>query len=315
MPSLTSVATKRAVFLVLLVAIGACGGSSDSTSPDTGSNSGLHLTAKVDGAAFVASNPSLTTANQVSPGQYTIVAFQGATSINLSLTAIRAPGTYPLGVGPGVPGGSVIVANATGGWSTVLSGAEGTITITTLSTTEIAGTFSFTVSALSGSATGTKTVTDGDFHLGVKQLVAIGAIPDNVGSTLSATIGGTTWNAAFVSASLSTIQGTVGQFLTIPATNSTRGFGISLTGVTGPGTYVLTNSGAVTRQMQVNNVVNPLSNIWSSLGAGGSGSVTITSMTATRIKGTFSGILGPTPGTSTVGTLTVANGTFDIGLP
>ena len=53
MPSLTSFPVHRALSLSLLVAIGACGSSSDSTSPDTGSNSGLHLTAKIDGAAFV----------------------------------------------------------------------------------------------------------------------------------------------------------------------------------------------------------------------------------------------------------------------
>jgi len=183
-----------------------------------------------------------------------------------------------------------------------------------VSSTAIAGRFNFTVTGLTGGATGTRTITDGDFSLNVKQLVAIGAIPDNAGSTLTATIGGTTWNGAFVQANVNTITGTAGNLVIIQATNSLRGFGITLSGVTGPGTYTLGNSGSVTRQMQVTNVLNPLSNIWSSIGVGSSGSVVITSMTQTRIKGTFSGVLGPAPGSNSPGTMTVANGTFDIGI-
>jgi hypothetical protein len=208
MQSLKSLTSNRAISVGLLVAIGACGGSSDSTSP--GSTSSFHMTAKIDGSAFAANTVGSTTATQVLPGQYTLIGFQGSTSLNFSLANIRGPGTYPLGVGPQVPGGSVIVANASGGWATVQSGADGTITITSLSTTEIAGTFSF-VAGAQGTGSGSKTVTDGDFRIAVKQLVPIGAVPDNAGSTLTATIGGVTWNAAFVQASLSTIQGTSGQ--------------------------------------------------------------------------------------------------------
>jgi len=316
MQSLTSYSPRRTFSVAILAALVACGGGSDgTTSPNNGSQTGFHMTAKIDGASWASVSPASLSANQVLPGAYTLIGFDNSsTNINISLANIRGPGTYPLGVGPSVPGGSVILANsAGGGWATVNSGADGQISITTLTTTEMAGTFNFTVNALSGNATGTKTVTAGDFHVAVKQLVPIGAIPDNAGSTLTATIGGTTWNAAFVTASLNSIAGS--PYLTIAAGNSTRGFGIIISGMTGVGTYALGNTSTVTRQMQVSNVVNPLSNIWSSIGAGSSGSVVITSVTATRIKGTFSGVLSAAPGSNSPGTMTVANGTFDIGLP
>jgi hypothetical protein len=55
-------------------------------------------------------------------------------------------------------------------------------------------------------------------------------------------------------------------------------------------------------------------NGWRSDQAGGSGSVTITSLTTTRMRGTFTATLGPIPNTGAAGTLAVANGSFDIGL-
>jgi hypothetical protein len=44
------------------------------------------------------------------------------------------------------------------------------------------------------------------------------------------------------------------------------------------------------------------------------GTLTITSLTTTRIKGTFTASLRPQPGTAATGTLTISSGTFDIGL-
>jgi hypothetical protein len=44
------------------------------------------------------------------------------------------------------------------------------------------------------------------------------------------------------------------------------------------------------------------------------GSVTITSLSADRVKGTFSATLQPVPGKPATTPLTVASGTFDVGL-
>ena len=56
------------------------------------------------------------------------------------------------------------------GWSTIVSGSGGTITITSLTQDEIAGTFSFTAKGiLNAPATSIKTVTSGKFDLPVKK--------------------------------------------------------------------------------------------------------------------------------------------------
>jgi hypothetical protein len=313
----------RTVAISILCAAVACGGDSGTTSPggtsggtSGGASTGFHITAKIDGTAWTSTAGS-EHANipSILPGLYTFTGaqFSGSAATNyiiaVTLYDIAGPGTYPLGVGPTTPGGSVILSNTTGGWATPQSGADGSITITTLTSTRMTGTFNVTVGAATGSATGTKTITDGDFDLEVKQTGTVGPLPDNAGSKVSATIGGTPWNGASVAAQYSSTNGT----FVIAATNSTRGFGITLTGVTGPGTYALTNVG-LTRTMNVGNVVNTLSNTWNSIAAGSSGSVTITSFTSTRVKGTFNGILGPVLSTP-ASTLSVTGGTFDVGLP
>jgi len=294
----------------------ACGSDGGTAGIDNGSNSGgTHMTAKIDGVAWGGGSASFITAVQALPGAYSITATQTSASqavtMTISLANIRGTGTFPLGVGPQVPGGSVILATSTNSWSSPMSGADGSITITSLTATQIAGTFNFTVAGSSG----TRTVTEGDFNAPITRIGTVGAIPDNAGSTFSVTLGGSAWNAAFVQGSVTTSsQPGVGQTLVVASTNSTRGVSITLTGVTGPGTYALGNSGAVTRQMTVTNVTNPLSNMWSSIGAGASGSVIITSMTASRVKGTFSATLVPTPGSTTTGNMVVTNGAFDVGL-
>lgn len=309
----------RAATAALLFALGACG-SSDSTDPGNGGNPGggtgqFHMTARIDGTAWASSAGSETVGVSLTlPGLYVLYGAQvGSASpyiIAISLYNIGGPGTYPLGVGPQVPGGSVVLSNATGGWATPQSGADGSITITSLTASQIAGTFSFTVNALTGSATGTRTVTQGEFMLPVKATGTVGALPDNAGSKVSATIGGAAWNAAGVAGQLSLAN----KLLTVASSNSTRGLGISLSGVTGPGTYALGTSGGAARLITITGVASPSTSTWSSLGAGSSGSVTITSVTATRVKGTFSAVLGPAPGFQTTGTLAVANGVFDLGL-
>jgi hypothetical protein len=252
------------------------------------------------------------------PGIYTLAGAKigsGANNYVIAITLynIPGPGTYPLGVGAQIVGGNAQISNATSGWSTPLSGAAGSITITVLTASRIEGTFNFTATPILAGTTGTKTVTDGNFALDVKPTGTIGPLPDNAGSKVTATIGGTAWTASAAAGSYVTT--TTGIFV-VTGSNDTRGIGISMSGVTGPGTFTLgTAPGGATRTLTVSSVSNPTANSWSSSGTGGGGTVTVTSITATRLKGTFSGTLGPAPGTTTTGTVTVTNGVFDIGRP
>jgi hypothetical protein len=244
------------------------------------------------------------------PGIYSISGVQSNGYIMvIGLFNISGPGTYPLGVGPLVPGGFGQVSNAAGGWVTPQSGEAGSITITTLTSSRITGTFNFVATALTGTATGTRTITNGSFDLEVKPQGTIGPLPANAGSRLSATIGGTNFNAAAVIGQLVTIGTPI---ITITGSNDARSLTISLTGVTTAGTYPLTST-PQSRTINVSNNVNPFSNTWSSNAQGGSGSVTITALTPSRIQGTFTATLPPAPGSTTTGTVGVTNGTFDVG--
>jgi hypothetical protein len=241
-------------------------------------------------------------------GTLAITGFQvsGGVTVVLQLYHIGGPGTYPLGVGPQVPGGAGILSSTTGGWSTPLSGDDGTLNITKLTSTEIAGTFSFTATPQPGS-TGNRNVMNGEFNLQLNVGSNVGPLPDNAGSIVRATINGQPFNASAVAGNLIASNNT----LSISGGNNVRTVSFVVTGVTGPGTYTL---GPATAGRSLGmSLTNGQS--WSTTQTGGSGTLTVTSITATRIRGTFSGTLGAFTLTGATGTFTLTNGTFDIGRP
>jgi hypothetical protein len=264
------------------------------------------MRANIDGA-WVAESQFAASAGV---GSYTISGIQPLGSnpyiMSLSLYNIGGTGDYPLGTGSTVAGGAASVANGLATWVTPLSGADGTLTVTTLTTTRIAGTFSFTATPLLGGATGTKTATAGEFSLQITPAASGMPLPDNFGSRVSGTIAGASWNAASASGTYAAAQ----RVATVQASNNARGLSISLNEVTGPGTFALGGASV----MGASATTNTSSNSWHSSAGGSSGSVTITSLTATRMRGTFTATLGPTPGTTTTETLAITNGAFDIGL-
>lgn len=294
----------------LALAWAACSSGSSATDPGDGGSGTYHMKATVDGSAWSSTAGAETTGVPLTlPGLYAVTGAQvgGGYILVLTLYNMAGPGTYPMGVGPTVVGGSAVVSNASGGWATPQSGAAGTVTITALTDTRIAGTFTFTAEPISGSATGTKTVTNGDFDLQVKPTGTVGPLPDYAGSKVTATLAGTPFTAA---AAVGTL--TAGfDILTVSGSTTERLVTLTLAGVQTPGTYALSPSES--RTLGVSGSTDPLHATWTSSGAGGGGSVTVTSITATRIKGTFNATLAPAPGTSTPGTLSVTNGVFDIG--
>lgn len=309
---------RRSIFIrfatiAATIASTSCGGDSkDSTGPG-GTNGEFNFTAKIDGASWASDAGVERTGVPITlPGIYAMTGIKLGTSgytVIISLYNISGPGTYPLGVGPSVAGGNALLSTVAGGWKTAQSGADGTITITTLTASRIAGTFNFTAVAFTGGATGTKTVTDGAFSLEVKPTGTVGVLPDNAGGKVSATLNGAAYNAADVSGIYSASNTGI---LTVVGNNNTRSLAISLAGITAntTGTFALSSAASRSISMSVLNGTQ-LQGTYSSSLTGGSGSVTITSFTATRIKGTFTATLAPGP--NTTGTVTITNGTFDIG--
>jgi hypothetical protein len=277
------------------------------------------MTATIDGQTWSAGTTAgSVTALQVSSrsGSYLILGteFTGGgqgSSVSFAINNIIGTGTYPLGVDAvSVHGGFASITSGAGGvWMTPLSGAAGTINITALTTTRIAGTFSFTATGSGGGATGTRTVTNGVFDAPFGTAVTLpSALPDSVGSKITATVAGTAWNAAIVAA------GTNLGYLSISGINTQQTLVLTLPQPTTTGTYQLANTPGRILQAWDPNAVAPAGArcCWGILGD--TGTMTITSITVTRAKGTFSAVLSPQPGTAARGQLVISNGTFDVGL-
>ena len=308
----------RFATLGVALTLAACGGDSgDSTGPDgSGSGNGqFRYTARIDGAAWASDAGVERVGVPVTlPGVYAMTGTKLGTNgytVIITLYNIPGPGTYPLGVGPSVAGGNALISTVAGGWKTAQTGADGTITITTLTASRMEATFSFTAVAFTGSVTGTKTVTEGSLVLEVKPTGTVGALPDNAGGKVSATLNGVSYNALDVSGIYSASNTGI---LTVVGNNNTRSIAISLGGIAANTTGTFALNGALSRTISMS-VLNgtQLQGTYSSALSGGSGSVTITSFTATRIKGTFTATLAPGP--NTTGTVTITNGTFDIRTP
>ncbi|MCC6318762.1 MAG: hypothetical protein IT361_13860 [Gemmatimonadaceae bacterium] len=282
----------------LAACVSACGGSS--TAPIPTPNSGS-ITARIDGASW--SSGQGAAAVHAAPGLYAISGISvGSYTMALTLNNIRGPGTFPLGVGPQVPGGYVVLSNASGGWATPLSGAAGTITLTTVTDTRIVGSFSYNAEPVNVGTTGTRAVTNGAIDMAVNTSPGTGAPLDNAGSTFTASLNGSPFVAAAIAGSL-----TPGGIFGVAANNVTRSLTLTFSQVAGPGSY--STSANPLRQVTYS---LPSGATWSSQGAGGSATVAITSITATRIRGTVTGTLVPALGGAT-GNVSIVGGAFDIG--
>jgi hypothetical protein len=141
-----------ALFVMACAATIAGCSSSDSTNLTTG------MSAKVNGASWGASGPAFT----YSGNTLSVAGFDLTYTVTFAVSGITAPGTYPIGAQPVVI--FIVSKVPSSGWDTVGAGATGTVTITTLSATHVAGTFSFSAIAQSGT-TGPMVVTQGSFDI------------------------------------------------------------------------------------------------------------------------------------------------------
>jgi len=260
-----------------------------------------NFTAKVDGVAWA---PDISpTAINAAAGLYSITGFKSTGSnpytIILSLANIPGTGTYPLGVTPQIFGGSAQISNLTAGWGTPNTGADGQIVITTLSATQMVGTFNFVAAPLFGSSA-TVTVTEGQFDIPVSGTFGMAAA--NQGSSITGTL-----NGAFAASAATAILS--GGNLTVAATGGapTQTFTMSLGGYTGAATYTLSGSTPIRTIM----IGDGVSAFWTSNATGGSGSVVITSANSGRIVGTFAATVVAAGGSAT-GTRAIS-GTFSLG--
>ena len=287
---------RRTAQSVLLVVLAGCGG--DNTGPGGGGNAAFSAT--IDGTPWTASAAS-THAGGSANGTFTITgAESGAnpTALGITVFNIAGPGTYPLGVGGSVVGGTAAVTSGASAFLTPLSGSAGTVTISAVSATHITGTFAFTA----GVAPSTRVVTGGSFDLPVVSTGSV-TVPPYAGSRFTGTLGGAPWNAATVVVASPPSSGTLGAAVS----NNAYQITMFVSGWTGVGTYALGTDAA--RYFSVTSTSGALQS-WGSQ-ATATGTVTVTSASASRVAGSFDATLGPVVGGG--GNLQLT-GTFDFGI-
>jgi hypothetical protein len=287
-----------AVVLFALIIVG-CG---DSSGPGTGG--GGPMSATIDGAAWSSQTFASQAGGGVNGGFSIVGGSASASSPTLAITLsnISEPGTYPLGVGGTVRGGIAIVGQGASSWSTPGSGSAGTIVITVLTASRIAGTFSFVATPSFGQTGANRTVTGGTFDMPLT--TPGGAVPAHVGSFFTGTLNTSPWNAATVVTVSHPSSGT----MTLTASNDEYIFNMVVTGFAGLAVYTLNTD--VSRQMTGSRIGTLQS--WGGAGGLSTGTVTVTSYSAARVEGSYNILMQPN-GTTT-GTLALA-GTFSLGLP
>jgi len=128
--------------------------------------------------------------------------------------------------------------------------------------------------------------------------------------TLRATVDGTPWQSALATGSIGSFAGLPPQ-LTLSAVSASSGLGFSISAPAAVGAYDAASSSSSFASFSL---IEGLANFWwaNPFSPGSSGTVNITTATATRVVGTFSfTAVARTQGT-TPASRTVTNGTFDV---
>ncbi len=302
----------RGAVAAMVCALAACGGGSSG-----GGGSGF--TATIDGKGWAAEPIGATAVAGGVPGGVVVTGVQTTagttTGLTISLNDIIGPGTYALGVGPGVYGGVASVGEGSGGgkatvWETPLSGVAGSIDITTIGGGRLVATFAFEAAPdKRNTVGGMRSVTDGKIDLPL--MGTLPPVPDNQGSKVSAVLGGTPYNAWTVVGRLVDITGGAG--VMVDSSSSENALSIALSMVSGPGTFSFSNRAPV-RSIIVGKNGGDASHCCWGLNAGDDTiSVTVTSLTPARVKGTFTATLQPQPGKPATAPLVITDGQFDVG--
>ncbi len=289
--------------MVALLAATACSGPTEGETPPVS----VPLTATLNGVAY---RPTSASAVISGAGYFIIASRVGTTgpAVALRLFSIGKPGTYPLGVSPALIGGAGDVAVDGAVFTTPYTGAAGTVTITAVSLTRIAGTFSFVATrTVNFFDTDSRTVTGGSFDVPVTGSGTL-EIPANIGNTVT----GSVRDTAFSATEVSVVDVPSNGKLVLDLRQTSRRVTLNIPDFTGVGTYKLgTGTGRI---MQLYAPVGTFQSEWGGTVATTSGTVTITSVTASRVQGTIAASLVPTfAPLNTAPALISIN--FDIGLP
>lgn len=314
---------RIAQYLGVVVAgvVVACGGGG--TGP-SGGGAGT-MSASINGTAWVAQSQFLQTITQQQKQGHIplygakLISTTVSHGITLNLVGIPGPGTYPLGTTGGVSGGIGTVFEGSSIWQTPLSGAAGSVTVVTMTATRVAGTFQFTADGVSG-ATGQRTVTNGKFDFPVSAPANLPPMVQADTGFMSVSLGGTPWFAAGGGGGAPSAGALLAIFI-----NENYTISVQVAPYNGPGTYTIGGSTAnLANSIRVTQGTKPgalccwggrTQLVNGQLVSVDVGTITITSATAGRIRGTFSGTLAPALSGTATTNLAVTGGGFSFGFP
>lgn len=284
--------------IAALTLAAACGGGGDDD--PQGPGGATNWSALIDGEEWT----GLGNAARSAGGIYTITgADASGGAISISLYNIPGPGTYALGMNATGFGGTAIVSEASpiSGWATVLNGRAGSVTITTLTDTRIAGTFQYTAAAQNGAATGTRVVTEGEFDM--LMLTAGAWSPPDAwdGSRLNGRVGSDT----VIGATMAVIYN--GDDLVFNAGDLSYLVSFTIQDLTATGALSFHDTAPIRRI----SLTNPAGSIAYFTDSTSAGNVTVTTFNANRIAGSYTATLKQL---GAAGTINVS-GTFDVGIP
>jgi uncharacterized membrane protein len=306
-------------YLVIAIGLTFCICACNSSTRSEGNSSGL--TAKVDGKAWEATPISIVAqTNAGIPGSLMILGSQANGNKTLSLTMtiynVGGLGKYAFGVSITGFGGTGLVGEGTGvggdanSWITPGNGTAGILELTSISDGRIKGTFSYNViPGHSNKVGGNRLVTEGKFDLPLTGTIS--ALAENMGSQISAELNGVYYNAENTLGQLKDFTGEPG--ILISSTTDSNGISLNLVGVTNPGTYSLSNL-APLRSISVGRNGGTAANCCWGVMTGDIGEIVVTSITAKRVQGTFSGTLKPRTGKPATQDLVITKGLFSIGI-
>lgn len=222
-------------------------------------------------------------------------------------------GSYVLGPASAA-NAMLLIGNPAAGWQAGVGIGSGTITITTLTSTRAVGTFLFMLAAVPGTgATGTRSVTEGSFDVVLTTAPTPAPTPGG-GSTMSALIDGVAWTS-----SLSRRATLTNNFLTI--TGQDTNFRVITIAVPLSAGLLVPPSPPATISLDFTSGVRGVATMvlgsqnWDNGHDGAQGTFTVTSISATRVTGTFTVTLVNNPiNVVAVPTARLTNGTFDMAL-
>jgi hypothetical protein len=292
----------------------ACGGGGSSPSAPSAPappTSGASLSFRMDGNIVTATTVTAAFVN----GIFTLGGGVPASNITFSLgltpTAAQT-GIYPLGPLSST-NAMLLVGNPAQSWSGGAGIGSGTVTITTFTSTSASGTFALNLTPVPGTGSaGTKVITEGSFNVTFSAVQA--PPPTTSTSAISASIDGVAWSSSL------TRRATLGNnFLTLTGQDT------NLRVIT----LVLPVSGSLlvppAQPTSISLTFGPTpfgivgmvlgAQHWDNGFAGGVGVATITSISATRVTGTFTVTLVNNPtNVVPVATANLTNGQFDMTL-